>query len=113
MIANIQSASRDAAQSMGGSVDRVNAGVKLSADAVDSMATIRGDQTNVTQLVDSIASGLSEQAEATRHIATRIEKISQGIEDLAIRASKTNSSAEHLAQVINNLGALAGKFQVA
>ena len=75
MIANIQSASRDAAQSMGGSVDRVNAGVKLSADAVDSMATIRGDQTNVTQLVDSIASGLSEQAEATRHIATRIVRI--------------------------------------
>lgn len=113
MITNIQSASRDAAESMGGSVERVNAGVKLSADAVDSMATIRGDQTNVTQLVDSIASGLSEQAEATRHIATRIEKISQGIEDLAIRASKTNSSAEHLTQVINNLGALAGKFQVA
>lgn len=113
MIASIQKASRDAAESMGASVAKVNSGVKLSLDAVESMSTIRADQLSVTQIVDDIASGLSEQAEATHHIASRIEAISQGTELLAVKASRTNDAAEDIEKLINELGSLAGNFRVA
>ncbi len=56
--------------------------------------------------------GLSEQAEATRHIASRIEKISQGTEALSIRAEEAKLSAVQLAQMAANLNKLVGNFRL-
>lgn len=112
MIHNVQHAARTAVMAMDGGVERVNLGATLSRDAAQSMTEIRADQANVTQVVDGIAGGLSEQAEATRHIAARIEQISQDTEDLAKKARETNHAAEHLEQLTIHLGHLADNFRV-
>jgi methyl-accepting chemotaxis protein len=113
MISNIQNAAHGVVLTMESGVERVNAGVTLSRDAAESMIAIRTDQTVVTQAVDGIASGLTEQATATRDIAARIEKISQGTEVLADKARQTNDSAENLEKLSAHLRQLAANFRVA
>ena len=93
-------------------VGRVNVGVTLSREAAESMNAIRTDQSAVTQAVDGIASGLSEQAIATRDIAARIERISQGTEVLANKARQTNDSAENLEKLSAHLRLMAESFRV-
>lgn len=113
MISNIQNAAHGVVLAMESGVERVNLGVTLSRDAAKSMNAIRTDQTTVTQSVDGIASGLAEQATATRDIAARIEKISQGTEILADKARQTNVSAEDLEKLSAHLRQLAANFRVA
>ena len=112
MISNIQNAAHGVVLTMESGVERVNLGVTLSRDAAESMAAIRTDQTSVTQVVDGIAGGLSEQATATRDIASRIEEISQGTEVLSGKARQTNDSAEHIEHMSNQLRQLAANFRV-
>jgi methyl-accepting chemotaxis protein len=112
MISSVQHAARTALISMESGVERVDAGVMLSRCAAESMSVIRADQTSVTQVVDGIASGLSEQAEATRHIASRIELISQGNEHLSNSASEANISAGRLEDLTIQLGMLVANFKV-
>ena len=112
MISNIQNAAHGVVLAMESGVERVNLGVTLSREAAESMIAIRSDQTSVTQVVDGIASGLSEQATATRDIAMRIEKISQGTEVLAGKARQTNDSAVHMEKMSTQLRQLAANFRV-
>jgi aerotaxis receptor len=112
MISNIQSAAHGVVLTMESGVGRVNSGVILSREAAESMIAIRSDQTSVTQVVDGIAGGLSEQAAATRDIAGRIEQISQGTEQLAGKARQTNESAERLEKLTFQLRQLAANFRV-
>ena len=112
MISKIQNAAHGVVLAMEGGVERVNLGVTLSREAAESMIGIRADQTTVTQVVDGIAGGLSEQATATRDIATRIEKISQGTEVLAGKARQTNESAVHMERMSSQLRQLAANFRV-
>lgn len=113
MITNIQGAAHAVVLAMESGVDRVSKGVTLSRDAAAFMGEIRADQAEVTQSVDGIASGLSEQALAAREIAGKIEKISQGTEELALKAKQTNESAASLERLTRHLGELAGHFKVA
>ncbi|WP_283743448.1 PAS domain-containing methyl-accepting chemotaxis protein [Sideroxydans sp. CL21] len=112
MISNIQNAAHGVVMAMENGVERVNLGVTLSRNAAESMVSIRTDQTSVTQVVDGIAGGLSEQATATRDIAVRIEEISQGTEKLAGKARQTNESAKRLEELTAHLRQLAANFRV-
>jgi methyl-accepting chemotaxis protein len=112
MISNIQNAAHGVVQTMESGVERVSIGVNLSREATESMIAIRTDQTVVTQAVDGIAGGLSEQATATRDIAAKIEKISQGTEVLAEKARQTNDAAENLEKLSAHLRHLAANFRV-
>jgi aerotaxis receptor len=112
MISNVQQAARTAVSSMEVGVSKVNAGATLSKSATESMSAIRSNQSNVTRVVDDIASGLSEQVEATRHIATRIEKISQGAEMLSIKAKQTKESAQNLQNLSGHLNKVILNFRV-
>jgi methyl-accepting chemotaxis protein len=112
MISNIQNAAHGVVQNMESGVERVSIGVNLSREATESMTAIRTDQTVVTQAVDGIAGGLSEQAIATRDIAAKIERISQGTEVLAEKARQTNDAAENLEKLSAHLRRLAANFRV-
>ena len=112
MISNIQNAAHGVVRTMESGVARVSIGVNLSREATESMIAIRTDQTVVTQAVDGIAGGLSEQATATRDIAAKIEKISQGTEVLAQKARQTNDAAENLEKLSAHLRHLAANFRV-
>jgi methyl-accepting chemotaxis protein len=112
MIVNVQNAARNAVVAMENGVKRVDSGVILSHGAAKKMTEIRSDQTRVTQAVDGIAHGLTEQAEATRHIAARLEKVSQGTEDMVMKARQTNEAAAHLEHLTLHLEQFAANFRV-
>jgi aerotaxis receptor len=112
MIVNVQNAARTAVVAMDNGVKCVDSGVILSHGAASKMTEIRSDQTQVTQAVDGIAHGLTEQAEATRHIAARLEKVSQGTEDMVMKARQTNEAATHLEHLTLHLEQFAANFRV-
>lgn len=112
MIVNIQTAASTAVVAMNTTVGQVNTGVALSAGAANAMTEIRDVQSSVSSSVDSIALGLSEQAEATRHIAARLESVSQDTEVLATKATLTNSAADSLGQLARQVKVLIGNFRI-
>jgi methyl-accepting chemotaxis protein len=112
LIIGIQNAARNAVIAMEEGVERVSAGVALSGSAAQAVTEIQSAQIAVTQSVDGIGLGLNEQAAAARHIASRIETMSQHTEDLALKSRQTNETAEHLESLTFDLEALAANFRV-
>lgn len=113
MINGIKTTADQAFQSMQSSLGMVNEGVVHSQLAASSVEEIKNEQKQVTDIVASMAQSLAEQAEATRDVAVRLEKITQGIEELKVKTSTTHTSAENLDELIANLTKLTGYFKVA
>jgi len=113
MITQIQEGSRAASASMEASVARVADGVRLAAEAGESISQIRASTGEVTAAVDSIGFTLKEQATATREIAGRVENISHGTEELSASARQTAEAARELEVIAGNMESLAKRFRVA
>ncbi len=94
-------------------VEREEAGVGLSRRAGNSVREIRDAQSLVTKTVDEIGLSLKEQAAATHDIASRVERVTQGTEELAATAKQSRCGAEEMQHLAAELNKLASRFRVA
>lgn len=92
LIGRIQANTQRVVQTMHQNIERVAGGVRLVAQAGESMSEIEGGAARVMESVGAINRALSEQGQAAREIAERVERIS-GLTDTGTAAARSTDRA--------------------
>jgi methyl-accepting chemotaxis protein len=113
LIGRIQANTQRVVQTMHRNIERVEGGVRLVAQAGESMAEIEGGAASVIQSVGAINRALSEQGGAAREIAERVERIASLTATGSTAARQTASAAQEVAQLASGLRTVADRFVLA
>ena len=112
MIAEMQSSSREAVDSIESIVHKVKEGKDLSIQAADHMSTIQENTEHVTLAIDDISSALNEQSASTQEIAHRVELVAQLSEENCRVANDTTKFANQIKDYAESLRSAANRFKV-
>jgi len=104
MIANIQSSSRSAVDTMSHTVTQVSKGTQHAHVAGEAIVTIRESAAQVVRVVHDIADAMSEQGAASQDIARRVENVAQASEE-------SNASVQHAATAARNIQEISGRMR--
>jgi methyl-accepting chemotaxis protein len=112
MIGAIQSGTQVAVQNMEAGSAQVQEGVRLAAQAGDSMNRIELSSGNVCEAVETISSALREQNSASIQIAQSVEQIARMTEQNSAVAKESSQSAGHLERLAATLKTSVDRFKV-
>ncbi|CAG4882145.1 Tar ligand binding domain homologue [Georgfuchsia toluolica] len=112
MIAEMQSSSREAVDSIESIVHKVKEGKDLSIQAANHMSTIQENTEHVTLAIDDISSALNEQSASTQEIAHRVELVAQLSEENCRVANDTTKFANQIKNYAESLRSAANRFKV-
>ena len=112
MIEAIQNGAERAMQGMTEGGTQLCEGVRMAAQAGDSMTRIEASSRSVLDAVSEISSALHEQTSASNLIARNVETIAQMTEANNVSVKGVNESARHLEVLSGTLNALVGRFRV-
>jgi methyl-accepting chemotaxis protein len=104
MIANIQSSSRSAVDTMSDTVTQVSKGTQHAQVAGEAIVTIRESAAQVVRVVHDIADAMSEQGAASQDIARRVENVAQASEE-------SNASVQLAAVAVHNIQEISGRMR--
>lgn len=95
------------------SVEQVNAGAVLVADAGDTLREIVASSVETAQYVSSIATGSAEQTSGIEEVNVAISHMDEGTQQNAALVEQTAAAANSLSQQSQNLNKLMEFFKVA
>jgi methyl-accepting chemotaxis protein len=110
LIGRIQANTQRVVQTMHQNIERVEGGVRLVAQAGESMSEIEGGAARVMDSVGAINRALSEQGGAAREIAERVERIASLTDIGSSAAQRTASTAQEVAKLATGLRRVADRF---
>lgn len=113
MIESIQSGTRSAMAGMTEGCTQVGAGVRMAAQAGDSMTAIESSNRRVLDAVLGISSSLQEQSAASTQIAQNVEKIARMTEENGVAVRDVNAAAGNVEGLSSTLKMLVSRFKVA
>ena len=113
MIQAIQNGTRTAMQGMTDGCTQVDEGVRMAAQAGDSMVAIESSNRKVLNAVVDISATLQEQSAASSQIADNVEKIARMTEENDAAVRNVNAAAGNVESLSSTLQALVGRFKVA
>ena len=113
MITRIQGGTQRAVDTMQADVVRANQGEELARQAGDSIDQIEARAGDVVKAVNEIQMALSEQSNAARDVAYRVEQIAQMTETNSGASRQTSMNASQVSTLAARLNALMATFRVA
>jgi methyl-accepting chemotaxis protein len=99
MIAQIQSETRIAVDSMEDGVKRVNEGAVLASQAEESISQVKLSAEHVMQVINNISVALNEQSAASNDISQKVEQIAQMTEENDIAVQSNDSAVRALEEL--------------
>jgi methyl-accepting chemotaxis protein len=112
LVAAIKGGTQRAVATMQEGVARVEQGVALTAEAGQSMASIRAGAGQVVQAIGDISLALREQSAASTEIARNVERIASRAEENSHEVRETAATASHLENLARALQDQVGRFKV-
>lgn len=112
MVGAIQSGAESAMQGMTEGGAQLGEGVRMAAQAGESMTHIEASSRSVLDAVSEISSALHEQSATSELIAQNVEKIAQMTEQNNAAVNGVNQAARHLEALSGTLNSLVGRFKV-
>ena len=105
-------AAKEIKQLISESVERVEAGTALVADAGQSVGRIVEQVARVNQLIDSIAAASAEQASGIGQVGNAVSQLDQVTQQNAALVEESAAAADSLQQQAQRLSGLVGRFQL-
>ncbi len=112
MIAAIQSGTQSAVQGMDAGGAQVGQGVRMAAQAGDSMVQIEASTRKVLDAAAEISAALREQNTASNLISQNVEKIALMAEENGMAVKEVTQAAEHLEGLAGTLKTSVGMFKM-
>ncbi|HJV60766.1 MAG TPA: methyl-accepting chemotaxis protein [Albitalea sp.] len=97
---------------IGASVDKVESGSKLVADAGKTMQEIVGSVQRVTDIIGEITAAASEQSDGIGQVNTAVTQLDQMTQQNAALVEQSAAAAESLKQQAVRLAAVVGTFRL-
>jgi methyl-accepting chemotaxis protein len=97
---------------IGASVDRVEVGAKLVADAGKTMQEIVGSVQRVTDIIGEITAASSEQSDGIGQVNTAVTQLDQMTQQNAALVEQSAAAAESLREQANKLATAIGSFKL-
>ncbi len=111
-IDKIQGSTDQVFMEMNASVERANAGLKLSQEAGQSITALSGSGEEVLVAVKEISLALKEQSQASNRIARHVESIAQMAQENSSAVEQTKDSARTLKDLSATLQSSVTRFTV-
>ena len=105
-------AAREIKSLIGASVDRVDAGSKLVADAGRTMQEIVGSVQRVSDIIGEITAAAAEQSDGIGQVNGAVTQLDQMTQQNAALVEQSAAAAESLKDQADRLAAVVGKFRV-
>jgi methyl-accepting chemotaxis protein len=112
MIANMQSSSNQAMDTMNAAVVKADSGAILAREAGDAINQIKEGSAKVVTVVNDISTSLNEQNTASQDIAAHVEQVAQMAEENTAAANQTAQSAFQLEKLASDMHTTVGKFRL-
>ncbi|WP_036822620.1 methyl-accepting chemotaxis protein, partial [Photobacterium sanctipauli] len=112
MIANLQSASKNAIQTMGVCATTSQTTVEQSQEASAALGHIVNSLESITQMSHHIASAAAEQTHVSHDISERINMIDDSGRQLGEVVTQSHNSTENLAQLAAELKSWVSRFTI-
>ncbi len=106
-------AAKQIKQLIGESVDRVEAGTALVADAGASVGRIVDEVAQVNRLIETIATASAEQASGIAQVGNAVAQLDQVTQQNAALVEESAAAADSLQGQARQLAALVGRFRLA
>lgn len=111
MIEAIQLGTQEAVRNMNEGVERVNLGVSLTHEVVDTMSGMASRANKASQAVTQISDSLREQEMAGGDISRTVEKVAQITEESHAVAQETAARAQELSELAVRLEERISRFK--
>jgi methyl-accepting chemotaxis protein len=111
MIEAIQLGTQDAVKNMNDGVERVNVGVSLTHEVVDTMTSMASRANKASQAVTQISDSLREQEAAGGDISRTVERVAQITEESHAVAKETAVRAQELSELAIRLEERISRFR--
>jgi len=111
MIEAIQLGTQEAVKNMNDGVERVNVGVSLTHEVVDTMSSMANRANKAAQAVTQISDSLREQEMAGGDISRTVEKVAQITEESHAVAQETAARAHELSELALRLEERISRFK--
>lgn len=111
MIEAIQLGTQEAVKNMNEGVERVNLGVSLTHEVVDTMSGMAARANKASQAVTQISESLREQEMAGGDISRTVERVAQITEESHAVAQETASRAQELSELAVRLEERISRFR--
>ena len=98
---------------IGASVDKVEGGAKLVADAGRTMTEIVGSVQRVTDIIGEITAAATEQSDGIGQVNTAVVQLDQMTQQNAALVEESAAAAESLKDQASRLAEVVGRFRVA
>ena len=98
---------------IGASVDRVEAGSKLVADAGNTMSEIVGSVQRVSDIIGEITAAAGEQSDGIGQVNTAVAQLDQMTQQNAALVEESAAAAESLQSEAQRLNSVVARFQLA
>jgi methyl-accepting chemotaxis protein len=105
-------AAREIKALIGASVERVEAGSRLVADAGSTMAEIVASVQRVSDIIGEISTATSEQSQGIGHVNTAVVDLDQMTQQNAALVEESAAAAESLKDQAARLSSLVSAFRV-
>ncbi len=105
-------AAREIKQLIGESVERVEVGTSLVAEAGQSVQRIVDQVARVNQLIEAIASASAEQAEGIGQVGNAVSQLDQVTQQNAALVEESAAAADSLQSQARQLAELVGRFRL-
>lgn len=111
MIAEFQTSSTDAVNSMQAIADKVREGMSLATGAGESITQIHSHTHSVIDAVNTMSVALEQQRVASSDIASRVEKVASMSEETHAAAQTTTQATHHLEALSRSLRLTVAHFR--
>jgi methyl-accepting chemotaxis protein len=98
---------------IGASVEKVETGSKLVADAGQTMSEIVGSVQRVTDIIGEITAAAGEQSDGIGQVNTAVSQLDQMTQQNAALVEESAAAAQSLKDQATQLAALVGRFRTA
>jgi methyl-accepting chemotaxis protein len=105
-------AAREIKALIGASVDKVDTGSKLVADAGTTMTEIVASVQRVTDIIGEITAASSEQSDGIGQVNTAVTQLDQMTQQNAALVEQSAAAAESLKAQADRLGAVVAAFRL-
>ncbi len=112
MIATIKSSTQGAVHGMEAGGAQVGQGVRMAAQAGDSMTKIESSTRQVLDAAAEISAALREQNAASNLIAQNVEQIARMADENGVAVKEVAHAAEHLESLADRLKTSVGMFRM-
>jgi len=112
MIALIQDRTAASVRGVNSAVGLVDGSVAQADEAVDAIEHISSNAVVVEEAIDIISAALTEQANASQHIAVNVEKIAQASEQNSASASMSDHAAQALMKLADQMRTEVARFRL-